>query len=144
MTPKQIVLVTLVAAGFIILILELIRRHMMREKYSLLWFFLALAALSVPVLYDLYARLARLLGIIEVANFFFFMAIVFLFLMCLQFTLAISSAYRRAKTLIQEVALLENRLVDLERRAKGSEADGAAAEGSGEHPSPPEAPGPVA
>jgi hypothetical protein len=116
MTPRQILMVSMVALFFIALVLELIRRHMMREKYSLLWFFIALAALSVPLLYTLYARIANFMGIIEVTNFFFFLAIIALFLMSLQFSLALSSAYARSKVLIQQIGLLENRVRELEQK----------------------------
>lgn len=116
MTNRQIIVVTTVGAAFILLVLELIRRHMMREKYSLLWFFIALAALSVPLLYSMYRRIAHFLGIIETTNFFFYLSIMALFLLCLQFSLALSAAYSRSKTLIQQVGLLENRVKQLEGR----------------------------
>ncbi|KPK85328.1 MAG: hypothetical protein AMJ81_03800 [Phycisphaerae bacterium SM23_33] len=130
MTPRQILTVGIVALFFIVLVLELIRRHMMREKYSLLWFFIAVAALSVPLLYAAYARIANFLGIIDVTNFFFFLAIVALFLMSLQFSLGLSSAYARSKVLIQEIGLLENRVRELEQKLsrRGGAGQGASPE----------------
>jgi hypothetical protein len=133
MTPRQILTVGIVALFFIVLVLELIRRHMMREKYSLLWFFIAVAALSVPLLYAAYARIANFLGIIDVTNFFFFLAIVALFLMSLQFSLGLSSAYARSKVLIQEIGLLENRVRELEQKL--SRRGGAGQGASPEYPS---------
>ena len=120
MNLNQIIFVTAVSVGFIVLVLELIRRHMLREKYSLVWFIIALSALSVPLLYNVYADLAHLLGIVEVASFFFYSAIIFLFLMSLQLSLTTSSAYTRSKALIQEMALLENRVRELEDRLGGT------------------------
>ncbi len=117
MNLNQIIFVTAVSVGFIVLVLELIRRHLLREKYSLVWFIIALSALSVPLLYNVYADLAHLLGIVEVASFFFYSAIIFLFLMSLQLSLASSSAYARSKVLIQEMALLENRVRELEEKS---------------------------
>ena len=114
MTLRQIIVISAVAIGFILLVLELIRRHKMRERYSMLWFFIAVAALSVPLLYVVYAKAARLLGFVEVNNLFFFLAIISLFLMCLQFSVALSSMYGRFKKLSQQFALLENRVRELE------------------------------
>lgn len=121
MSPRQIVTVLMVGVALLILVLELIRRHMLREKYSLLWFFIALLALSVPVLYRIYARIANFLGIQEVANFFFYLSIVVLFLLAVQFTIAISVSSFRSKTLSQQVALLEERLRELEDQLRQSE-----------------------
>ena len=132
MSTRQIIVVTTVGAAFILLVLEMIRRHRMREKYSLLWFFIALAALSVPVLYDLYQRIARFVGIIETTNFFFYLSIMALFLLCLQFSLALSAAYSRSKALIQQVGLLENRVKQLEGRLAGAAPADAPADRPGE------------
>ncbi len=114
MTPRQIIVISLVAVSFILLVLELIRRHHMRERYSMLWFFIAVAALSVPLLYGLYAKAARALGFVEVNNLFFFLAIISLFLMSLQFSIALSSRYSQFKALVQQIGLLESRVRDLE------------------------------
>lgn len=114
MKTRQMIVVTALAVFFILLILELIRRHRMRERYSLLWFFIGLGAISVPLLYALYARMARLLGFVEVNNLFFFLSIIALFLLCLQFSIALSSSFNRTKVLVQCLGLLENRLRQLE------------------------------
>ncbi len=114
MTTRQIIVLTVVAVFFILLVLELIRRHRLRERYSMLWFLIALAAMSVPLLYAVYARVARMLGFVEVNNLFFFLSIISLFLMSLQFCIALSSAYGRIKVLIQQLGLLENRVRELE------------------------------
>jgi len=114
MKPRQIIVVTVLVVFFISLILELIRRHRLRERYSLLWFLIGLGAISVPLLYALYARAARLLGFVEVNNLFFFLSIIALFLLCLQFSIALSSSFNRTKVLVQQLGLLENRIRQLE------------------------------
>ena len=124
MTVRQIIVISLVAVSFILLVLELIRRHKMRERYSMLWFFIALAALSVPLLYGVYAWGARKLGFVEVNNLFFFLAIISLFLMSLQFSVALSSNYARFKAVVQQLALLENRVRDLEAESRQQDQAG--------------------
>jgi len=114
MTPRQVLFVTLVGLGLLILVLELIRRHLLREKYSLLWFFIAVALVTVPPLYGVYQWFARRVGIRDPNTIFFFLAIVGLILLSLQFSLALSTAYYQRKQLIQQTALLENRVRRLE------------------------------
>lgn len=132
MTPRQIVFVTAVGLALLILVLELIRRQMLRERYSLLWFFICVALLSVPWLYDLYQAAARLAGIKDPNSIFYFMAIVGLVLLSLQFSLALSAAYYQRKQLIQQVALLEERVRRLEgalREREGAPKDGPPSDG---------------
>ena len=116
MTPRQVGFVTIVGLALFVLVLELIRRQMMREKYSLLWFLAGLLLLSVPWLYGLYAAAGRLVGIVDPNSVFFFAAIMGLVLLSLQFSLAISTAYFQRKTLVQQAGLLENRVRQLEER----------------------------
>ncbi len=116
MTPKQTLVIAAVTAFFIVLVLELIRRQRLRERYSMLWFFIALAALTVPLLYGAYAWAARMLGFVEVNNLFVFLAVLALLLLSLQFSIAISTAYQRAKTLVQQIGLLERRVRELEEQ----------------------------
>ena len=118
MTPRQIVLITVAAVGLIMLVLELIRRRMMRENYSLLWIAVSVALLSVPWLYDVYVVMANFVGIKDPNSFFFFIAIMGLFLLCLQFSLAISTAYYQRKTLVQQMAMLEHRVRQLEAEGR--------------------------
>jgi hypothetical protein len=118
MTPRQIVFVTAVALALTILVLELIRRHMLRERYSLLWFFICVALLTMPWLYDGYLWVAHRVGIKDPNSIFYFLAIMGLVLLSLQFSLALSTAYYQRKQLIQQVALLENRVRQLEGAAK--------------------------
>ena len=114
MNTRQIIVVTVLVVFFISLILELIRRHRLRERYSMLWFLIGLGAISVPLLYALYAGAARLLGFVEVNNLFFFLSIIALFLLCLQFSIALSSSFGRMRVLVQRLGLLENRIRQLE------------------------------
>lgn len=136
MTPRQIVFVTFVALGLLMIVLELIRRRLLRERYSLLWFFVSLVLLSLPWLYDLYVAFGHLVGIVDPESVFYYTAIMGLVLLSLQFSLALSSAHSQRKALIQQVALLENRLRHLENQAMASEK---APEGTGEGPSAPAA-----
>ena len=93
MSSRQWIFVTAVGLALLALVLELIRRRMLREKYSLAWVFLCVGFLTAPWLYWAYAFVARLVGVVDPVSLFFFLAIVALFLLCVQFSLAVSTAY---------------------------------------------------
>ncbi len=114
MSTPQIVFVTAVGIALFALVIELVRRQLMREKYTLVWVFTSLGLLSVPWFYDYYAAAGRVVGIVEVASLFFFLSIVGLLLFCLQFSLALSTAWYQRKALTQKIALLELRIRELE------------------------------
>jgi hypothetical protein len=117
-TPRQMVFVTFVALALFVLVLELIRRHMLREKYSMVWFLTCIVFLTVPLLYDVYAWFASWVGILDPISLFFYLAIVGLVLLSLQFSLALSTAFYQRKALTQSMALLEQRLRRLEARRR--------------------------
>ena len=97
-------------------VLELIRRHMFREKYAMLWLVLAAIIASIPWMYPVYVRMGRLVGIKSEMTTFFFGGIVILLLLSLQFTLALTTAYRQRKRLAQKIALLEGRIIELQSK----------------------------
>lgn len=121
MSPAQIYFISAVGAVLLALVIELVRRHLLREKYTLVWVFTCAGLLSIPWLYDYYAAAGRLVGIIDPNSLFFFMSIMGLVLFSLQFSLAISTAYYQRKALIQQVALLENRVRQLEDGGPGDQ-----------------------
>ena len=80
----------------------------------MLWVAIALMMLTVPLFYPFYGIVASFMGIANPVSLFFFLAIIGICLLCLQFSLALSSAFGHRKGVIQKVALLEERLALLE------------------------------
>lgn len=114
MSTPQIFFVSLLGIALFALVIELLRRQLLREKYMMAWMFTSVGLLSIPWAYDQYAALGRIVGIIDANSLFFFLSIMGLLLFCLQFSLAASTAYYQRKALIQQVALLEARVRELE------------------------------
>lgn len=114
MTPRQVFTVMGLGLGLTLLVLQCIRKRWLRERYAMVWVFIAVAMLTVPVLYPVYEMLAGALGITNVTSLFFFLAIVGICLLCLQFSLALSTAYGQRKRVTQELALVKERLARLE------------------------------
>ena len=93
MTVPQTLFILALGTAVLMLILELIRRNLLREKYAILWLVVAAGILSVPPLFPAYVALGRFVGIESSTSFFLFMAIVGLVLLGLQFSLALSMAH---------------------------------------------------
>ena len=97
------------------IILELIRRKYLRERYALLWImaggFFLLISFRVNLLY----RISNLLGFSIPSNALFFFGILFLVLLILALSVIASRLSDKSRILTQKVVLLEKRVADLEK-----------------------------
>ena len=120
----RIQIVAIVAAGGLILVLlELVRRRSLLERYALLWLFSALVLLALAVWRGLLVEVASTLGVAYPPNALFLIAFGFVLVLLLHFSLAVSRLSDQTKVLAQRLALLEERL---ERRGKPADAEHAA------------------
>jgi hypothetical protein len=113
-TRLQIVAIT-GAVGLLLLVLELVRRRALMERYALLWLFSSLVILALAVWTDALKVLAESLGIVAAPNALFFVALAFILLLLLHFSAAMSRLADQSKVLAQRQALLERRIRELER-----------------------------
>jgi hypothetical protein len=128
-TRVQIValVVTAVMLG---IVLELVRRRRLAERYALLWMIVAVALLVLAVWKGLLGDAAQLVGIQVPANALFLAAIGVIFVLLLHFSVAVSRLGEETKILAQEVARLDHEL--RARRENGAGPNGGApAEPSG-------------
>lgn len=96
------------------LVLELVRRGHLRERYALLWLGTALVGLVVgvfPGLIVVVSRVAR----VQYLTILFLLGFVFLLSIVLVFTVIISRLAERHRQLTQEVALLAHAVKELEK-----------------------------
>ena len=101
---------TLVTAltGLVVLlvIIELLRRRQLREKYAILW--LAVSVLIIPL--ALFPRLldnvASALGVASGVSLVLFLGIVFLLLVCVHLSWEVSRLEEETRTIAEELALL--------------------------------------
>lgn len=89
-----------------VLVAELLRRGILRERFAVLW----LAVCGVLLVLALFPRLlsagADALGFAVPSNLLFFVAILFLLLVTLQLTHEVSRLEARTRRLAEDVALL--------------------------------------
>ena len=116
------------ASALLLLVLEMVRRRALMERYALLWL---LSSVVDPRAGRLDRRadalLARQLGIAPPPNALFFVAVAFILLLLLHFSAAMSRLSDQSKVLAQRLAILEQQLRELEPNA-------AHAQNEAEHP----------
>lgn len=103
-------LIIIFSMGFMLLILELIRRKKLKEKYALLWLFSASAILTITIFNNTLQWITSFLKITLPSNAVFFLGIIFLILINLHFSLTISSLSEQNRKIVQKIALLEESL----------------------------------
>jgi hypothetical protein len=106
----RIQILAVVASGLLFLIvLELVRRRRLLERYALLWLFSAWVLLALAIWQGLLSDLARVIGIIYPPNALFLIAFGFVLVLLLHFSLAVSRLTDQTKVLAQRLAILEER-----------------------------------
>lgn len=118
MHQRQRVVAFIGALTVVIVVFELVRRRKLREEYSWVWIATAGAVTLLGLNQDLLMWLTKLIGAASSASTMFFGAIVFLLALCIQFSIRLSRLTHRQRTLAQRMALLEEEVGELRRRAK--------------------------
>jgi hypothetical protein len=108
-TKAQIIALVLTLAIFL-LVLELVRRRRLVERYALLWMSVAAILFVLAIWTDGLDVIADLMGIAEPANAIFILAFGTVFLLLLNFSVATSRLSEETKILAQESARLEQEL----------------------------------
>jgi hypothetical protein len=99
------------ASGVLLLVLlELVRRRRLLERYALLWLFSAGVLLLLSVWTGALEGLANLVHVDYAPNALFAVAFGFVLVLLLHFSLAVSRLTDQSKVLAQRLALLEERL----------------------------------
>jgi hypothetical protein len=100
----------LVSGGLFLFVFELVRRKRLLERYALLWMFAAAVLLGLSVWADLLNHISTAVGVRYGPAALFAVALGFVVVLMLHFTLVISRLTDQNKILAQRVALLERRL----------------------------------
>jgi hypothetical protein len=125
--PFQQQITTMTVAFFIlILILELVRKRRLREEYSWLWIATGAGLLMAALWYDGLVVLTGLIGTKSTSSTVFFLGLIFVILLCLQFSVRLSRMTEQVKTLGQRMALLEEEKRCIEERYEALSSQGQA------------------
>lgn len=126
-------LIAILSSGvLLVVLLELVRRRRLLERYALLWLFSASVLLALSLWSGLLGWLATdVLGIKYAPNALFAVAFGFVLVLLLHFSLAVSRLSDQSKVLAQRLALLDERLRRQEQSAVEQEPE-ADSEATGE------------
>lgn len=108
-TKAQVIAVIVTLAIFL-LILELVRRRRLAERYALLWMSAAAALLVLSIWTNGLEVIADVMGIQQPANAIFILAFGVIFVLLLHFSVATTRLAEETKILAQESARLEQEL----------------------------------
>ncbi len=104
-------ILAIVGSGTVLfLVVELIRRGRLKERYSLLWLFASGVLLVLSSSRGILEYISNMMGIYYPPSFLFLLAFLFLLLITLHFSVTISGLSEKNKRLAQELALLRQEM----------------------------------
>ena len=119
------ILAILGSGSVLLVVIELIRRGRLKEKYSLLWLFAGGVLLVFSSSRYLLEYVAHLLGVFYPPSLLFLLAFLFLLLITLHFSVVVSGLSEKNKQLAQEVALLRQEMREaMKRTTENSDVSG--------------------
>ena len=121
LTPQARIVAAVLAVLFMLLILDLIRRDRLLERYSIVWFVMGLAMLAGAAFPDLLELLARALGVRDVTIALFSIVLIILLALSLNFSVIASRQSKQITRLAQQSAIESDRRAG---RASPAEAGG--------------------
>ena len=131
LTPQARILAAAIALVFMAMILELIRRHRLQERYSVIWFVAGLGMLAGAAFPGLLEVVADVMGVRDTNVALFSLVLLLLLGLALNFSVIVSRQAEQITRLAQERALES-------ARENGASPDGRGeGAGSAERPAEP-------
>ena len=105
----------------LVALLEMMRRHRLREKYAVIWFLVAAGVLTLAVFPGILTGTADLVGVEVPVNLLFFVGSLVLLVLTLQHSYELGRLEEKTRTLAEELALLRLELTE-HRRGRDQDA----------------------
>jgi hypothetical protein len=109
LTTRSRILAAIAAIFFFILVLELIRRRKLQERYTVIWFILAVGMLAGGIFPQLLELLANIFGVRDTNAALFALLLLLLLALAFESTITASRQGEQITRLAQENALLKMR-----------------------------------
>ena len=110
MSTKLQILAIVVSSGVLLIVLELVRKRRLGERYALLWLVTGSVLLLLSAWSELLDNVSELLGVSNPTNALFAIAFGFVLLLLLHFSMTVSRLAEENKMLAQEAARLDQEL----------------------------------
>ena len=120
MIPSTLRITLIIAViCYFIIILYFLKQRALNLKYTLLWL-LAGGVMGLLVIFpELLVRIIHILGIEDNMNGLFIICIAFMLMILMALTSIASRQNMKIRTLVQEIAILDKKIRELERAAEG-------------------------
>ena len=115
---EQKLIAVLFSLTLLLVTLQLIRKHKLREEYALIWFAASLAIFIFSVFDGLSSAIAAQFGVTYAPTLILVFGLLFCVVLLLAQTVMLSTQANRIRDLAQFVAMLESRTDQLERQQK--------------------------
>lgn len=102
------ILAVVIAVLFLLLILDLVRRRRLQERYTVVWFLAGLALLTLALVPGLLGWLADRAGVKDTNSLLFAMSLVVAGLLLLNLTVVVSKQAEQITRLSQELGILRS------------------------------------
>ena len=99
-----------VSATFLLAVLDLVRRGRLKEEYTPIWVVVATGLMVSAVWFDGVRLITRAVGAWTPSSTLFFLGLMFLLILCLNYAVRLSGISGRVTALTQEVSLLREEL----------------------------------
>ena len=116
MSTQGVILIDLMAFGFIFLILNLIRNHILNIGHALIWLIAVIGLMVLVTITPLRDFITKIVGAVYPASAVSLLAFVFIFIVLIYFSVQLSIISSRQIELIQSIAILELKVDEKENR----------------------------
>ncbi|MBZ0296467.1 MAG: DUF2304 domain-containing protein [Anaerolineae bacterium] len=123
MIDRTMIVGVIGSIGALLFILEMVRRRRLREEYSLLWLVTGTVLLILSLSRPLLDVLANAIGIFYPPSALFVVAVMFVLLILLHFSMVITRLTQENKQTAQQIALLRRELAETRRLLAHQESD---------------------
>jgi hypothetical protein len=108
----------------LLVMLDLLRRRQLREKYAVLWLLVALSVATLAVFPQLLTDLATLTQVKTPSNLLFFVAALVLLIVCVQLSWELSRLEDETRALAEELGILRLEVERLGTSPTEGDSDG--------------------
>src|SRR5262245_49271484 len=104
------VIALLVSAGFLVVVLNLVRRGKLKEEYTPIWIVVASGIMLLSLWSALLRWITQAIGAWTASSTLFFFGVLFLLVLCLNYAVRLSRLSAQLKRVAQELALLQEQI----------------------------------
>ena len=111
------------AASLLLIVLDLVRRRRLLERYALVWLAVTVALIVLSVWGQVLDGISSLIGIAYPPTALFVIAFGFVIFLLLHFSVAVSKLSDQTRVLAQQISLLEERMRRQETRSEAEDVE---------------------